>query len=207
MERLTVGMLATQCYLVPGDLDPRSVLVIDPGGDGEKILSALDGRLVRAVLLTHGHFDHTGALDLFGDCPVYLGASDAPMLRNPTLSAGFLTGDRSTHLCEPRLLHGGEALRFEGFSVPVQVLACPGHTPGGVTYRIGQRLFCGDTLFFRGYGRTDLPGGDEAALFRSIRTLLTLEADAEVFPGHGEKTTLAAERRFWGLPWPSESPV
>ena len=96
MERLTVGMLDTNCYLLSGDLDPQRVLVIDPGAQGKRILEAVGQRTVEAVLLTHGHFDHTGALGAFRDRPVYLGRADAEMLGDPDKSAGFLIGDRAS---------------------------------------------------------------------------------------------------------------
>ena len=200
MERLTVGMLDTNCYLLSGDLDPQRVLVIDPGAQGKRILEAVGQRTVEAVLLTHGHFDHTGALGAFRDRPVYLGRADAEMLGDPEKSAGFLIGDRAERPCVTlHPLEGGESLSFPGFSAPVRVLSCPGHTPGGVSFLYGNDLFSGDTLFCRGYGRTDLPGGDERQLFQSIRGLLSLEGNPAVHPGHGKSTSLDEERRFYGM--------
>ncbi len=198
MECLTVGMIATNCYLLPGDLDPDRVLVIDPGAQGDRILEAVGSRTVEAVLLTHGHFDHTGALSSFADRPVYLGKEDLPMLNDPDRNAGFLIGDRAERPCTPIPIDGETSLSFAGFSRPVRALPCPGHTPGGVSFLYGGDLFTGDTLFCRGCGRTDLPGGDQRALFASIRRLLALEGDPAVRPGHGESSSLSAEKRFWG---------
>ena len=195
---LPVGEVSTNCYIVSGDEDERSVLVVDPGGDGDVILRALEGCRVRAVLLTHGHFDHTGALDCFPGCPVYIGARDAAMLTDPDLNAGFLCGDRRVRPPATDLLQGGEELRFEGFSRPAKVIASPGHTPGGMCYLLGNDLLTGDTLFRYGFGRTDLPGGDHRALVLSLKALFSLEGDLKVYPGHGDMTTLDRERALYG---------
>ena len=195
---LSVGEVSTNCYLVFGDEDGRSALVVDPGGDGDRILKALEGREVRAVLLTHGHFDHTGALDSFPGRRIYIGAADALMLTDPDLNAGFLCGDRRSRPPATDLLRGGERLKFEGFSKPVEVIPAPGHTPGGMCYRLGEDLLTGDTLFRSGFGRTDLPGGDHRALVRSLRMLLAIGDDLRVYPGHGDMTTLDRERAVYG---------
>ena len=195
---LSVGDFATNCYIVSGDIDPRRVLVIDPGADGTGILGAMGGKPV-AVLLTHGHFDHTGALDVFGGCPVYIGEKDAQMLTDPKLNAGFLAGDDCPRPAATHVLRGGESLRFDGFSSAVSVIATPGHTPGGLTYALGEDLFTGDTLFRSGFGRTDLYGGDFTRLRESLRTLLSLEGDRKVHPGHGPETTLDRERAFYRM--------
>lgn len=195
IQALQVGSIPTNCYLVfdPGRTD---ALVIDPGDNPERIFAALNGRTPAAVLLTHGHFDHTGALSAFAGVPIYIHEADAPMLSDPHLSVGDGNGDLRPRPAATHLLADGEQLHLAGLDIAV--LHTPGHTPGGVTYQIGDALFTGDTLFAHGYGRTDLPGGDFSALRRSLRRLLHLVGDFRVFPGHSESTTLNHERGIDG---------
>lgn len=195
IQALQVGSIPTNCYLVfdPGRTD---ALVIDPGDNPERIFAALNGRTPAAVLLTHGHFDHTGALSAFAGVPIYIHEADAPMLSDPHLSVGDGNGDLRPRPAATHLLADGEQLHLAGLDIAV--LHTPGHTPGGVTYQIGDALFTGDTLFAHGYGRTDLPGGDFSALRRSLRRLLHLAGDFRVFPGHSESTTLNYERGIDG---------
>lgn len=195
IQALQVGSIPTNCYLVfdPGRTD---ALVIDPGDNPERIFAALNGRTPAAVLLTHGHFDHTGALSAFAGVPIYIHEADAPMLSDPHLSVGDGNGDLRPRPAATHLLADGEQLHLAGLDIAV--LHTPGHTPGGLTYQIGDALFTGDTLFAHGYGRTDLPGGDFSALRRSLRRLLHLAGDFRVFPGHSESTTLNHERGIDG---------
>ena len=195
IQALQVGSIPTNCYLV---FDPArtDALVIDPGDNPERIFAALNGRTPAAVLLTHGHFDHTGALSAFAGEPIYIHEADAPMLSDPHLSVGDGNGDLRPRPAATHLLADGEQLHLAGLDIAV--LHTPGHTPGGVTYQIGDALFTGDTLFAHGYGRTDLPGGDFSALRRSLRRLLHLAGDFRVFPGHSESTTLNHERGIDG---------
>lgn len=195
IQALQVGSIPTNCYLVfdPGRTD---ALVIDPGDNPERIFAALNGRTPAAVLLTHGHFDHTGALSAFAGVPIYIHEADAPMLSDPHLSVGDGNGDLRPRPAATHLLADGEQLHLAGLDIAV--LHTPGHTPGGVTYQIGDALFTGDTLFAHGYGRTDLPGGDFSAMRRSLRRLLHLAGDFRVFPGHSESTTLNHERGIDG---------
>ena len=195
IQALQVGSIPTNCYLVfdPGRTD---ALVIDPGDNPERIFAALNGRTPAAVLLTHGHFDHTGALSAFAGVPIYIHEADAPMLSDPHLSVGDGNGDLRPRPVATHLLADGEQMHLAGLDIAV--LHTPGHTPGGVTYQIGDALFTGDTLFAHGYGRTDLPGGDFSALRRSLRRLLHLAGDFRVFPGHSESTTLNHERGIDG---------
>ncbi len=112
-----------------------------------------------------------------------------------SLAAGFGMPFQPFSGAEP--LQDDAELRFAGFSEPVRVLPCPGHTPGGAAFRIGGDLFTGDTLFRHGCGRTDFPGGSAQTLAESLRRLLTLPEGTLVHPGHGESTTVALERSFF----------
>lgn len=194
VETLVLGACQTNCYLVslPGRED---LLVIDPGDEPEKLLAAIGTRKPAAVLLTHGHFDHTGALSAFAGTPIYLHPADAPMLSDAVLSACETFGAPFT----PRpaatdFVEEGTRLSLAGMEI--EVMHLPGHTPGGVGYRIENALFTGDTIFHRGYGRTDMPGGDFSALRASLRRILHMHEDLILYPGHGPATTISQERGF-----------
>ena len=194
IECLKLGIYDTNCYLIAPSADGAPVLVIDPAADGEAILSALHGRRVAAVLLTHGHFDHTGALSAFQGVPVYMHADDAPCLADPHLSAGDTVGDLTSRTGDLHFVQEGDTLRFDGFDLPVRVMHTPGHTRGSVVYCLGNDWFTGDTLFRHGYGRTDMPGGNWHQMMSSMRRLLKSPQDAAIYPGHGDSSTLFHER-------------
>lgn len=186
IHTLTLGLYQTNCYIVhKGDSD--RCVVIDPGYDANKILSFLQEKNLQldAILLTHGHFDHVGAVkDLAADtdCKVYIHPLEHTMPHTMTAGALYSTDAYSD--------------RFSVAGMDITVLHTPGHTPGSVCLIIGDAMFSGDTLFARSCGRTDLPGGDWATIQNSLRRLAALPADYRVFPGHAEPTTLAQEKQF-----------
>lgn len=190
---LCVGAIGTNCYLVPGE--DGGCAVIDPGDDADLIRAALsrEGLTPCAILLTHGHFDHIGAVNELHDaygCPVIVGREDAELLENPALSYGRTERFRIT---PDRLVDEGDEVACAGRHFAV--LAAPGHTKGGVCYRCEDALFCGDTLFAGSCGRTDLYGGNGLELLRSLRRLAALDEHVRIFPGHGESSTIGAEVR------------
>ena len=198
VRRLTVGPAAENCYIAWRE-GASSALVIDPGDEGKRIRALLDSLSLSpgAVLLTHGHFDHTGGLDAFLDTPRYLHEEDLPMLNDPRLNASFLAGDERPRPEDALPVREGDMLHLCGLNV--SVLHTPGHTRGSVCYSVeDQALFTGDTLFRGSWGRTDLYGGDSTQMAQSLRRLLTFSRDLPVYPGHGPKTTLFSER---GLLW------
>lgn len=191
------GVLGVNTYLVSGN--GTEAFVVDPGGDAPEILAAAAERgwQIRAVLLTHGHFDHIGALRQLqqAGAEVYVSDKDAPMLLDNTACLAAKFG----FLVEPcqadRLFCDGETLFLCG--VPVQVLKTPGHTPGSVCFLAENVLFSGDTLFYGSVGRTDFPGGDHECLVESIRQqLFILPESVRVLPGHGEETTIENEKKY-----------
>ena len=180
---LTVGELATRCYVLW--LEGRDdCAVIDPGAEAETIRRACENRRIAAILLTHGHFDHIGAVEALmeEDTLLAIHRLDAPLLSDPQANVSWMLGRSVTAPTPARLLDEGDAVEAAGMTL--QVLHTPGHTPGGVCYKLGENLFTGDTMFDRGYGRTDLPGGDEAALLRSLRRLTPLRRTCRIFAGH-----------------------
>lgn len=190
MEILTLvlGPLETNCYLVADET--RGVCaVIDPATRSAKIMDTARERgwRIGAVLLTHAHFDHTGALrgihTALPEVPIYVHALETDEAVN--MSNGHLV--YTDEYAEGDEVAVG-ALRFS-------VLHTPGHTPGSVCLRCGDTLFSGDTLFAGSYGRTDFFGGDIAAMRRSLARLGAITEDLRVLPGHGEATSLDIERR------------
>ena len=183
MKSLSVGELSTACYIVWDD-SADTCVVIDPGAEAERVRKACEGRRIEAILLTHGHFDHIGAVaDLAKDgAEIVIHREDAPMLTSTQLNASWLVGWSITAPEATRAIQEGDTLTYAG--VNFTVLHTPGHTPGSVCYQAGEWLFTGDTLFHYGYGRTDLPGGSMAKLATSLRRLQPLAQQYEIFPGH-----------------------
>jgi len=188
IHKLTLGLYQTNTYIIHDDAS-TSCCVIDPGYEADTILSKVEslGLTLEAILLTHGHFDHVGAVrDLAADtgCRVFLCPEDA--LLPPMFTAGKLYYTDT--------YAEGSLLNVAGLYI--HVLHTPGHTPGSVCLLVDDAMFSGDTLFAGSCGRTDLPGGNWATILKSLRRLASMEANFRVFPGHGEDTTLASEKCY-----------
>ena len=190
MELITMplGAYQTNCYLLY-DPDRTDCLVIDPGYEPEAVLSQAErlGKRVAAILLTHGHFDHVGAVrDLASEtgCPVYIHEQELTM--PPQMTAGKLY---YTHFYGE-----GDELCLAG--IKIRVYHTPGHTPGSVCLETQGLLFTGDTLFAGSCGRTDLPGGDWQTILTSLQRLRSFDGELGVFPGHGESSTIAREKQY-----------
>lgn len=184
---LTLGGYMTNCYILRQEASSKC-LIIDPGYEAGRILSVLQQKQLEpeAILLTHGHFDHVGAVqDLAAetDCDVYIAEADLslpPMITNGKL---YYT---HTYPASGTLNLAGLAIR---------VLPTPGHTPGSVCLLVEDTMFSGDTLFQGSCGRTDLPGGSWEQIAASLKTLAALPGDYRMLPGHGGETTLDRERQ------------
>ena len=198
VRSFTVGPVAENCYFVRAG-GASEAIVIDPGDEAQRLLGAIDelGLDVKAILLTHTHFDHVGAV-----APV-AAATGAPVYC-PELEVGVLAdvmswvppgfGPFESYEADETVA-GGERLELAGLEI--EVLFTPGHSPGHVTYSIPaeQALFSGDVLFEGSIGRTDLPGGDTATLMRTLAELIAAQSDdTRVFPGHMGLTTIGRER-------------
>lgn len=199
VQRLTVGPVQENCFLFRAEGSGRG-LIVDPGDEPERILAAVGemGVKIEAILVTHCHFDHIGAV-----APVQR-AVGAPVYC-PELEAGVLA-DIMSYVPVPGIgpfesydadetVKGGETLQLAGLEI--EVIAAPGHSPGHIAYALREEeaVFSGDVLFQGSVGRVDLPGGDGPTLLRSIADLLeALPPATKVYPGHMGVTTLAAER-------------
>lgn len=192
-DTIPVGTIGTNCYLV-GDGQAGACAVVDPGGSPEKVLAMIEksGLAPQMILLTHGHWDHVGAipalLEKWPDLPVYahekeLCPADEP---NPHYFFPHAGKNQRTY---------GEGDELALGSLKLRVLHTPGHSGGSVVLLVEDVMLCGDTLFARSCGRYDLPGGSEVAIMQSLKRLADLEGDYKVCPGHSALTTLEQERQ------------
>ncbi len=187
IHTLTLGLYQTNCYIVHNEGSDRCV-VIDPGYEANTILNrtALLGLQIEAILLTHGHFDHVGAVRQIAadtDCAVYLQENEL------SLPAAMTDGP----LYYTDLYPADGCLCVAGMDI--KVLRTPGHTPGSVCLIVGDAIFSGDTLFAGSMGRCDFPGSNIFDMRKSLKKLRDLPGDYRVLPGHAEDSTLEYERK------------
>ena len=194
IHTLTLGNYQTNTYIVHNS-ESTTCAVIDPGYEAQTILKKVAdlGLTVDAVLLTHGHFDHVGAVEEIVEatgCKLWMSESDWSQFPNPVTAYFYPLANcdfTNVHFCEEdEHIHAG-GLTFVTWRTS-------GHTWGSVCYVCADAIFSGDTLFAGSCGRIDLPGGDRDAMRRSLERLAEVEGDYTVYPGHGPKTTLATER-------------
>ena len=199
LETLVVGPFGVNCFLYWHERNGDGV-IIDPGDEDELICDRVGqaGFKPLAVLLTHGHVDHIGAVKAVKEhfqIPLFVGKGEEPLLKDPAANASVYLDEPIT-VPKPEKVLEDEDLVTIG-SISLKVLATPGHTQGGICYldEATGLLFCGDTLFQGSIGRTDLPGGNYAQLINSIQSkILTLPDEIICLPGHGPATTVGAER-------------
>jgi hydroxyacylglutathione hydrolase len=199
VRMFTVGAIQENCFLFRRD-GSRQALVVDPGDEAPRLIAAVEelGVDVEAILLTHTHFDHIGAVAPLAEAtgaPVWCPEIEKPVLADPMAwtppGFGPFEGYEADHD-----LNGGEKLELAGFDI--DVIHTPGHSPGHVTFSIPdeQAVFSGDVLFQGSVGRVDLPGGDGPTLMRTLHDLVSsLPDETRVHPGHMGLTTIGAERQ------------
>ena len=186
IKTVKVGDLQTNCYIV---YDPKSkeALIIDPGDEPELIIKKADGLKVKAIVLTHGHYDHTTLAPLVAkklNTLIYIHKEDNEMM--------FFNAQTKAD----RFLSEGDKLKI-GKNV-FTIISTPGHSRGGICLYNNEQgiLFSGDTLFYQTCGRYDLPGSSEEDMIKSLKKLLALPENTVVYPGHGPNTTIGAERNL-----------
>lgn len=194
IKTVVVGDLGVNCYILTND---DKAIVIDPGDEYHKIKQVLNGKQVEAVLLTHGHFDHTGAVKQFqkDGAKVYISKEDAKMLLDGYTSLAQPFGYPFTPIKADETFDDNDIIELIGQKI--KVILTPGHTTGSACFLVNNMLFSGDTLFQNSIGRTDFPGGDFETISASIRNkLYVLDEKTPVFSGHGDKTTIKEEKCF-----------
>ncbi len=196
IDCLTLGDYQVNCYAVRRPDSNRCVL-IDPGYEADRILAFLqaNGLAAEAILLTHGHFDHVGAVQTLmdeTDCNLVMSKNDWDLKLNPFVSWMYPLARRKF---EP-LQFCCEADEICAAGLTFAVLETPGHTAGSICFRCEDALFTGDTLFDGSCGRTDLPGGDHKTLLASLQRLKGIAENARIFPGHGTASTLEEQRAY-----------
>lgn len=201
IRSVTVSECYTNCYICMNK-DTKEGFIVDPGDDELKIsvnVSRLE-MIPKAILLTHGHFDHIGAVNQLKErynIPVIVGAKEEKVLTDSRMNLSSMFGE-PVKVNGDKFLEDGETFQVAGFDI--QYILTPGHTPGSGCFYIEEEqvLFSGDTLFQASRGRTDFPGGSESDIIKSIKNkLLVLPGETEVYPGHMNITNIDSEKVYY----------
>lgn len=195
IEKIVVGEFQANCYIISAG---KKSAIIDPGGSPELILNHVKKENLDTlyILNTHGHFDHICAnyIKNFFEKQPMLGIhkDDSIYLSDDNLNLSKIIGVKCTYVSPDFFLCEKQRVKLTE-NVFLKVIHTPGHTPGSVCFKIENFLFSGDLLFFNGIGRTDLPGGNEKLLIKSLKKIFQIEKETIVLPGHGSETTIEYE--------------
>jgi hydroxyacylglutathione hydrolase len=192
VKSFALGPYQTNCYVLT---QGNQVIIIDPSAKGEVIAKSIDSdKEVLAILLTHGHFDHFGGAQYLLDhfkCPIYIHEDDVELLEDPQKNYSMelnLTLKKDVLILNEGIMQIGPFM--------ISVLHTPGHSEGSVSFHIEDALFAGDLIFKMSIGRTDLYGGNERQMMKSLKIIKTFSDNLIIYPGHGPKTTLDFEKKY-----------
>lgn len=194
IKKFVIGPIQTNCYLIYGEKSLKGAL-IDPGAYSEEIDKYIKELKLdmQFILNTHGHADHISG-NSFYNLPIYIHEADEACLSDSDKNLSYFSGENIKPMKAEKLLKDADVVSLGDISM--EIIYTPGHTLGGISVLAGDVLFSGDTLFFEGIGRTDLPGGSYESLAKSIRErIFTLQDSVKVYPGHGPETTIAHEKK------------
>ncbi len=192
IHEIVVGPLKTNCYIVTSDMN--HAVIIDPGFDAEKIAAKVRelGAKPKFMLLTHGHFDHIGAVNglkkIFPEMKSVILSEDEDICLDPSL----ITKEIGVVTTPDMLFADGDIVKLDDLTF--KFMATPGHTKGCACIIVEDKIFSGDTLFSRGYGRTDLYGGSTRDMKNSLKKIGSLEGEYDIYPAHGPHTNLKTEK-------------
>ena len=201
IEKFVTGIISTNCYIVTNE-ETKETVIVDPANLSKAMIGYIEEEelVIKAILLTHAHFDHImgidKVIDRYGEMPVYVEESDLELLHTPSMNESTVYTNGYSYPGGD-VIHDGDVIRLIGEDF--RVIHTPGHTKGSCCYYLKDEgvLFSGDTVFYGSVGRTDFPGGSTAEIVRSLHKLVdSLPEETEVFPGHDASTTIGYEKRY-----------